>query len=232
MREQLPLFRPCTDASFANFVASDGNATTVHALQHWLRQPDGGVFYLFGAPGSGRSHLLQSVCRDYAAIYLPLHELRNENPVAVCEGLEMADIVCFDDIDGALAEITWCEQLFHLCNRMLATQRKLLFSARTAAATVYCELPDLKSRLSWGGAYRVQLLDDDGMARALKIRAHERGFDLDDDVIAYILTRYSRNMDALLKLLHTLDLNSLAEHKRITIPFVRRYLDSAATSGE
>lgn len=231
MHEQLPLFRPRTDASFANFVVTAANAVSIHALQQWLQQSTGGVFYLFGANGVGRSHLLQAACRDMAAIYLPLTELKNENPAAVCEGLEYADIVCLDDIDAVLTERAWCEQLFHLYNRLLAADKKLLVSAQTSATALQCVLPDLQSRLSWGGVFRVHALDDAGTAEALKIRAHERGFDLADDVIAYILSRHARDMDTLLALLHTLDLSSLAEHKRITIPFVRRFFDVAGGAG-
>lgn len=232
MHEQLPLFRPRTDASFTNFVVTEANAASIHALQQWLQQPTGGVFYLFGADGTGRSHLLQAACRDMSAIYLPVPELKNENPAAVCEGLEQADIVCLDDIDVVLTEPSWCEQLFHLYNRLLAADKKLLVSARTSAATLQCILPDLQSRLSWGGVFRLHPLDDAGTAQALKIRAHERGFNLADEVIAYILSRHARDMDALLALLHSLDLYSLAEHKRITIPLVRRFWGANGVSAE
>ncbi len=80
-----------------------------------------------------------------------------------------------------------------------------------------CVLPDLQSRLSWGGVFRLHPLDDAGTAQALKIRAHERGFDLADEVVAYILSRWrARYADAAgAALLHSrLDLYSLAEHKR------------------
>lgn len=232
MPRQLTLFRPRTDASFANFVVAEANAVTVHALRDWLEQGGGGIFCLFGAADSGRSHLLQAACRERVAIYLPLSELIHHEAAAVCEGLEQAALVCLDDIDAVLGDPVWCEQLFHLCNRLLGQQHKLLFSARGAAASLPCTLPDLLSRLGWGGSFRLQPLDDQGAAEALKIRARERGFDLDDDVVAYILGRSQRGMQALLSLLHALDVHSLAEHKRITIPFVRRFLGQANDSGE
>lgn len=232
MQQQLPLFRPRTDASFENFVVTEANAAAVHALRQWLKEPAGGVFYLFGAVGSGRSHLLQAACRDSVAIYLPLNEIKGEDPAAVCEGLEHAAIVCLDDIDAVLVDLAWCEQLFYLFNRMVAAQRKLLVSARSAAAIIDCALPDLRSRLSWGGSFRLHALDEGGLALALKIRAQERGFDLDHDVIAYILARCSRDMETLLGLLQTLDIHSLSEHKRITIPFVRRFIEVTGTTGE
>ena len=61
---------------------------------------------------------------------------------------------------------------------------------------------------------------------SVQTRARERGFDLADDVVAYILNRYSRDITALLALLDELDRQSLAQQKRITIPFIRRLFSS------
>lgn len=229
--EQLALgFRLRADATFANFVVSSDNATTLHALRHWLEQTEGGIFFLFGASGSGRSHLLQAMCHNVAgqnAIYLPLNDLAVSDPSLIFENLEHASLLCLDDIDLVLHDRHWCEQLFHLCNRVFASGGKLLVSAATAPAQLDCRLEDLRSRLSWGGSFRVHALGDDDRRRVLQLRARERGFDLPDDVAAYILSRYSRDLGALLQLLDTLDHHSLAQQKRITIPFVRQFITPA-----
>jgi len=224
MSEQLPLFRPRTDLSFDNFYVSPSNETVVRALRQWLQQSDGGVFYLHGAEGSGRSHLLQAACRDRNAFYLPLGELRDHEPDAIFADLEHADLVCLDDIDVALGSISWCEALFHLFNRIIAARGKLLVSALQSAANIPCRLQDLQSRLSLGGSFRLQTANDEDLAPALQLRAHERGIELSNDVIAYILSRYPRDFAALLSLLTELDRHSLREQRRITVPFVRRFL--------
>lgn len=225
--EQLALrLRLRTGASFANFVAAEVNAATLHALQSWLHDSEPGIFYLFGAQGSGRSHLLQAACAELPAIYAPLAELNREDPAVLFEGFEQVELVCLDDIDAVIADLRWCEQLFHLFNRLLDGRRKLLISATQAAATLPCALADLRSRLTWGGSFRLQTLDDGDRQRALRLLARERGFDLSDEVINYLFTRFSRDLSALVQLLDELDKHSLAQQKRITVPFVRQWLDA------
>jgi DnaA family protein len=226
--EQLALrLRPRSGATFANFVVAQSSAATLHALHDWLRRTDSGVFLLFGAPGSGRSHLLQAACAERTALYVPLAELQNADPAALLEGLEAVELVALDDIETVLLDARWCEQLFHLFNRLGETGGKMLVSATQAAATLPCVLPDLHSRLGWGGSFRLQPLEDDDRRHALKLLARERGFDLSDDVLTYMFARVSRDLDALTALLERLDTLSLAEQRRITIPFVRRLIDAA-----
>lgn len=226
MSEQLPLFRPRADLSFDNFYVSPSNATVVGALEQWLQQSNGDIFYLHGAPGSGRSHLLQAACRDRNAFYLPLADLREHDPAAIFDDLESAELVCLDDIDVALDSMSWCEALFHFFNRIIAARGKLLVSALQSAANIPCRLQDLQSRLSLGGSFRLHTADDEDLAPALRLRAHERGIDLSDDVVAYILSRHPRDFGALLLFLADLDRYSLCEQRRITVPFVRRLLDA------
>jgi DnaA-homolog protein len=231
--EQLALrLRARSGASFTNFVAAEANAATVHALQAWLQTPEPGVFYLFGAEGSGRSHLLHAACGAVAtSIYVPLNELHGEDPRVLFEGVESVALVCLDDIERVLADRHWCEQLFHLFNRLIDARCKLLVAATQAAAALPCALPDLRSRLAWGGSFRVQPLDDDGRRSALRLLARERGFDLSDEVLAYLFARLPRDFNALLQLLDQLDQHSLAQQKRITVPFVRQLLDAAGRAG-
>ena len=225
MREQLLLFRSRTDASFANFFAGAANAAFMHALREWLAAGSG-AFYFYGAANSGRSHLLQAVCRETEAFYLPLAELRPQDPAQVLESLESAHNICFDDIHAVIDDATWCEQLFHLFNRCVQSGTKWLISADRASAQLPCALPDLQSRLRASGDFRLQALSGEECAQALRLRAHERGIELGDDVVAYILARQSRAFPALLTLLDRLDKQSLAEKKRITIPFVRHVIES------
>ena len=59
---------------------------------------------------------------------------------------------------------------------------------------------------------------------ALRLRAHARGIELTDDVLAFILHRASRDMAELFEYLQRLDTISLAEKRRVTIPFIKEAL--------
>lgn len=231
MHEQLLLLRPRSDESFANFFVGAANTAVVHALRHWLSS-DSVLFYLYGAASSGRTHLLQAVCREYGGLYLPLAELREQNPQQVLEGLEHVGTLCLDDIHVVLEDAAWCEYLFHLFNRCMQSGAKLLVSADRPSAQLACVLPDLQSRLRSGGDFRLRLLDEDERGQALRLRGRERGIDLSEEVVAYILARQSRAFPALLAVLEQLDTQSLKEKKPITIPFVRRVLDTPNSNTE
>lgn len=216
--------------SFATFFVSAENAALMHALQSWLAAPQSGVLFLAGASGSGRSHLLQAACTVVeGALYLPLAELRELDPVAVLDGLETAPLLCLDDVDAVCADRPWCESLFHLFNRQIgslpAAEGKWLVSAAVPAGQLACVLPDLQSRLGWGGGYRLAPLDDDGRLRMLQLQARQRGMQLSDEVAAYILQRFSRETPNLLALLERIDRESLLAKQRITVALVRRLLN-------
>lgn len=223
---QLPLalrFAPGT--GFDQFVTTPETAPVVHALQQWVRQ-EGGVFYLVGAEGSGRSHLAQAAAEAGNGWVLPLAEVGSADPAAVLEGMEQARLLCLDDIDQVAGDPAWAEALFSLFNALRDLGGALLVTARVPASVLDCPLPDLRSRLAWGGTWRLAPLDDGGRARLLRARAQSRGLLLSDDVVAYLLSRYSRRVQDLLSLVEKLDDASLVTKRRITVPLVRALADA------
>lgn len=228
---QLPLSLGLrSDSRFANFVATGASAATVHALQQWLAQPQSPVFYLTGPEGSGRSHLLQAAAVSTPrSIYLPLRELAHAEPAVVCEGLEGNALLVFDDVDAVSADLAWCEALFHLFNRQLAAGSRLLFSGRVPPAGLACALPDLRSRLSWGGSYALHPLDDEGRRQLLQSRLNERGLLLGEEAAGWLLNHVPRDTAFLLRLVDQLDRQSLVEQRRLTIPFIKSVIASTTS---
>jgi DnaA family protein len=90
-------------------------------------------------------------------------------------------------------------------------------------------LPDLRSRLlGWFMVFALKPLDDTGKLEALHRRAHNRGLEIADEVVQYVLKRYPRDMHALFDLIEKIDSASLAQQRRITIPFLRSLDDKPA----
>ena len=184
----------------------------------------GPAAWLWGPEGSGKSHLLQAACAARAdAAYLPAREMLPSGP-AVLEGWEDRGLVCIDDIDLLLGERAWELALFALFNALWERQGCLVASAACAPAGAGFVLPDLGSRLAWGGVFRLEPLDDSARIAALRRRARHRGFDLPEDVGAYLLRRLPRDMRALCGWLDRLDTASLAAGRRLTLPFVREVI--------
>jgi DnaA family protein len=86
------------------------------------------------------------------------------------------------------------------------------------------QLPDLKSRLSWGPVFHLIALDDETKLAALKARAGKRGLELKDGAARYLLNNWRRDIGSLLEALERLDHASLAAQRRVTVPFIKTVL--------
>jgi len=234
--QQLPLqVQLPDDELFSTYYVAD-NQQAVHWLQQQataLEQPTLADRYswLSGPAGSGKSHLLHATVAaannvGKQVMYLPMSELLEmEHPGALLEGLEQFDLLCLDDIDQVLDSESWCFQLFALINRVTDSQHcRLLMSASQAAIQCGVRLPDLESRLQWATAYQLVPLDDTAKAKALSLRASWRGLQLPNDVSQFMLHRLGRDMQQLLAYLNELDTASMAQQRRLTIPFVKQTL--------
>jgi len=184
--------------------------------------------YLHGAAGSGKSHLLQALCAATGATggavaYLPLAQAGELEP-EVCEGLEEMALVCVDDIDRIAGSNPWEAALFHLYNRLRDAGHRWVAAGRLPVSEAGFSLPDLASRLQWGCRLRLAPLTDGDRAEVLRRRAGQRGMDLSPEVVDYLLTRHSRDLESLFALLDRLDACSLRQQRRLTLPFVRGVL--------
>jgi DnaA family protein len=215
-------------ATFANFIIG-ANPELVDALSAWLtgRMP-GELFYLWGSPASGRSHLLAAAgdtaeTTGASFAYVPLAEAETLAP-AMFEGLETCQLVCLDDIDAVAGNRAWEEALFHLYNRLRDAGHHMLVSAACSPGELGLALADLKSRLGWGLTYYLQPLDDDGKRDLMRQQATERGLELSPEAADYLLSRCPRDTRALVRLMEQLDTAAMAAQRRLTIPFLHSQL--------
>ena len=228
---QLPLgVRLRDDATFANYYP-EANPVALGYVER-LCEADAGwaenLIYLWGAPGVGRSHLLQAAClrfeqRGEAAVYLPLAEVAEYGP-ELLDGLDQSELVCLDDLDAVAGRADWEEALFHLFNRLRDSGRRLLLAATASPRELPVQLPDLQSRLTLALVFQLHALSDEDKLRALQLRASRRGLHLTDEVGRFILTRGERSMSALFELLERLDQASLQAQRKLTIPFLKETL--------
>ena len=226
---QLPLGIKLRDeATFANYFhgPNDAVVAAVADFADLQREPQDNCLLLWGPEGSGRSHLLQAACHavadaDGLVMYLPLDELPDESPTLL-DGMESVELLCLDQLDAVVGRADWEEALFHLYNRLREQGGRLLIAASAAPRAMGLALPDLASRLGWGLVFQLQALDDQGKQEVLKLRAAQRGLQLNDEVARYILSRGARGMVELFAALERLDQASLQAQHRLTIPFVKR----------
>ena len=227
--QQIPLpFNQFQSLEFANFVLGN-NENPVQLVEAVATGSKEERLYLWGAEGTGKSHLLQAACkqatdRERAVAYLPLKLLHNQSAEAI-DGLENYDLIAIDDIEYIAGDRHWEEALLHLYNRIKNQAGSLIISSRENPLSSSVQLADLHSRLSWGLEYRLLELNDVDKGLALQQAARQRGFELADDVVNYLITRVDRNIGQLMVLLDTIDKHSMIEKRKITIPLIKDILN-------
>jgi DnaA family protein len=189
-------------------------------------QPNG--FYLFGAQGSGKSHLLQACCAlaedsGKSSLCLSFSELKNLS-VEVLDGLEHIDLICLDNLQLIGKDRLWQQGVFDLFNRISEQNKSIIITGDESANQLGITLPDLVSRLTWGFTEQVKAPNDDEKLQILQYRALQRGLVLHDDAAKFLLNRLDRNMNTLIKSLDSLDKASIREQRKITIPFIKDIL--------
>jgi DnaA family protein len=213
---------PPVAPTFANFVAGP-NAEAVATLERCTSVAGGeaaAVVVLWGAPGAGKSHLLQAAVD--AARGAGRTALYFAAPGAVDEAaFANATLVAVDDIDRADAKGQG--RLFTLFNALTARGGRFLAAASAPPARLPLR-DDLRTRLGWGLVYEVRPLSDADKPAALAAFARQRGFTLPEDAIAYLLAHGRRDMASLVRTLVALDAHSLALRRPITVPLIRDWL--------
>jgi DnaA-homolog protein len=201
------------------------NAEAFAAVSAMARGEGEPYLLLFGAGGTGKTHLLQATCQAVVqagrqAHFVPLG-LADLNP-AMLENLERLDLVAVDDIHCIVGDPLWERALFDLFNRLREQGRSLLGAANAAPDTRVFSLPDLASRLLWGPRYRLLPLSDLDCEQLLIESAHGRGMRLTPELVRFIMSHHARDPASLLALLARLDSLSLREQRQPSIPLVRR----------
>jgi len=213
---QLPL--PLTippDPTLENFVAGSNVELLERLRAAAAGTTDESVIFLWGEPGSGRTHLLRGVAAAAGeAAYLPADA---DYASAVDRRLIAVDDV--DRLDDA-RQIA----LFGIINHARESGGVVVAAGPVPPAQLALR-EDLKTRLGWGLVYRVQPLSDEDKATHLHAEAGRRGLRLPDEVVDYLLSRAPRDLRSLLGVLDQLDRQSLSRQRPITVPLLRELLN-------
>lgn len=208
---------------------NSSNAEVMNVLQSIFTSLEAQQNTIWGEKLSGKTHLLQACCAKAAEIhhtvsYIPLKDFKSYG-TAVLEGLSQSQLLVIDDIETVLGNKEWEVALFNLINITRENGQSLLLSTVQNPRKLDCILPDLASRLIWGGSYQLQTLTDDEKPKALQARAEQRGFKLSDRVIEYVYRRYPRDIESLMEILNKLDEESFRQKSLITVPFAKEILE-------
>jgi DnaA family protein len=199
------------------------NRLALAAVQELVTCDEGAV-YLHGVAGSGKSHLLQALCAAQpGSAYFPLRELASLGP-GVLEGAASLPLLALDDLQQVAGNADWEYALFGLYNERMQRGLRLAVAAVSPATGLSLQLPDLRSRLGALAHFALHPLDETQQREALQRRAQARGMILPEETLTFLQRHFARDMVQLCALLDRLDAASLAQQRRLTVPFIREVL--------
>ncbi|MFI4906054.1 MAG: DnaA regulatory inactivator Hda [Steroidobacteraceae bacterium] len=226
--KQLPLaMRLRERAVFDSFVAG-ANLAAVEQLRALARGASAGVYWLSGAQGVGKTHLLQATCAMASSAgadtaYLPLSQLVALGPETL-EGWHSSRVVALDDLAAVAGRRDWEQGLFRLYREAEERGAALLASAAAPPLLLNFSLPDLASRFAAATLLPLRPLDESEQRQALRLRARARGLELPEETALYLQRRFRRDLATLYELLDAIDEAALQAQRRLTVPFIRQVL--------
>jgi DnaA family protein len=216
-----------TGPTLEGYFAGPNEAAVSH-LQLWLGSGDTVAIhspvptYLWGESGCGKTHLLEAVRGTLIAQGARvgwLHPGLHDPPPFH----EIWDAVVMDDVERYSA--VQQHAAFNWFVNAQSLQRGVIAAGSLPPAHLALR-EDLRTRLGWGHVFALQVLNEEERRAVLRQAADDRGLMLTDEVLNYMLHRFSRDLASLMELLQELDGYALRTQRAITIPLIRAMLEN------
>ncbi len=226
--KQLPLdYGLAPEPGLDNFTPTGNEAALAHLRQR-LEQPQRGAVptYLWGESGSGKTHVLRAVAHALQAHgealgWLDANTARPQDFDPAWQVVLLDDCHLFDARQQATA-FNW----FVNAQTPTQGQPRWVLAAGAVPPADLTVREDLRTRLGWGQVHRLQALDEPQRNAVLRQAAQGRGLHLSDEVVAFMVNRFSRDLSSLMQLLDHLDRYALGTQRAITIPLIKSMLEN------
>ncbi len=218
--------------NFSNFIAP-GNPGLLAYLRAALARHTAALsnefegIVLWGASGVGKTHLLVAsgqylLAQGGRSVYL-----KPETKILHAE-VEAASVPVYflDDLDSYLGSQEAESRLLTMLEGLKRQNALVIMAAPRSIKGLDIQLADLHSRLQALDSFEVHALDDEQKREVVRQRAYIRGMLLSDEVLNWLFTHTSRDLGVLLDLLEQVDVLSLSQQRKVTIPLLKTILET------
>jgi DnaA family protein len=216
-----------TGPTLESFFAGPNEAALRH-LEVWVGDKSSAAtrspvpIYLWGEPGSGKTHLLKAVQTALIEQGATVGWL-DASVLTPPEFDERWAAVLMDDVHLYTAEQQ--HAAFNWFVNAQTHQTGVLGAGNLPPADLKLR-DDLRTRLGWGHIFQLQVLSEPERRAVLRQAAEARGVFLGEEVMDYMLTRFSRDLGSLMELLDLLDGYALQTKRGITIPLIKSMMEN------
>ena len=177
------------------------------------------LILIYGSKSSGKTHLCEAVINFMQKNIIKINCDTNLESFSLSDFYELAVI---DDIDKLLSKACNEEIIFTIINNQILNKKSTLITSTKELDIADFSLKDLHSRLFSDKIFRISDLNDDDKISLMISRCSEKGLEVSDKVLNYIMNNCSRDLYFLCAFINSLDYASLSTKRRITIPFIKQ----------
>ncbi len=197
--------------TLANFVIGSNNDLAVSVARNIIDQPGGSYnpFFLYGGPGLGKTHLVQAIGNELLArdpklkvLYTPvssfysdfIKSLQNKKSDEFRQKFRRLDVLIIDDFQMIMNKDASQVEFFDIFNELYNLSKQVIVTSDRLPNQIKSVDERLASRLTWAGAYDLQLPQFEDKCAILRAKAEFSGIEVEDEAIEYLAENVKTNI--------------------------------------
>ena len=194
-----------------NFIVGSNNDLAVSAAKSIIESPGTryNPFFLYGGPGLGKTHLVQAIGNELLRInpnlkifYTPISHFYSDFIDAIQNGkgkefnrkFQKLDCLIIDDFQFIVNKEKSQEEFFNIFNDLYQLNKQIIVTSDRLPSQIKSVDERLASRLTWAGAFDLQLPKFEDKCAILKAKADYIGADIEPEAIEYIAENVNTNI--------------------------------------
>ncbi len=194
-----------------NFIVGSNNDLAVAAAKSIIDAPGTryNPFFLYGGSGLGKTHLVQAIGNellkrnpDYKILYTPISDFYADFVNHVLNGkgkdfnnkFRKLDCLIIDDFQLIIGKDKSQEEFFNIFNNLHQLNKQIIVTSDRLPSQIKTLDDRLANRLTWAGAFDLQLPKFEDKCAILRAKADLMGAEIEQEAIEYIAENTNTNV--------------------------------------
>ena len=194
-----------------NFIVGSNNDLAVSAAKSIIDSPGTryNPFFLYGGPGLGKTHLVQAIGNELLKrnpnlkiLYTPISHFYSDFVDSIQNGkgkefhkkVQKLDVLIIDDFQFIVNKEKSQEEFFNIFNDLYQLNKQIIVTSDRLPSQIKTVDERLASRLTWAGAFDLQLPKFEDKCAILKAKAEMLGAEIEQEAIEYLAENVNTNI--------------------------------------